>query len=95
MYNPISNRKQYNGYRVDKAQRMNGNKHKRTTAIIFEDISSGDIIEGKEKFCKEMGITIGKLTNKLLKSRSDFFEEPIEVNGRFFKHKRPLDIYEK
>ncbi len=95
MYNPIINRKQYKGYRVDKAERMNGNKHKRTTAIIFEDISSGEIIEGKEKFCKQMSITIGKLTNKILKSRSDFFEEPIEVNGRFFKHKRPLDIYEK
>jgi hypothetical protein len=94
MYNSITNRKQYNGYRVDKAQRMNGNNHKRTTAIIFEDTESGEIIEGKEKFCKEMGISIGKLTNKLLKSRKDFFEQPIEVNGRFFKHKRPLDIYE-
>jgi len=90
MYNPITNRKQYNEYRVDKAEKAHGNNHKRTSAIIFEDIISGKIIEGKENFCKEMGISIGKLSNKLLKSRSDFFEEPIEVNGRFFKHKRPL-----
>ena len=94
MYNAIINRKQYNGYRVDKAKRMVGNKHKRTTYIIFEDTQSGEIIEGKEKFCKEMDISISVLSQKLNKSRKDFFEEPIEVNGRFFKHKRPLGIYE-
>jgi hypothetical protein len=57
--------------------------------MVFEDINNGEIIEGKENFCKQMGVTIGILTYKITKSRKDFFEEPIEVNGRFFKHSRP------
>jgi hypothetical protein len=89
MYNSIINRKQYNGYRVDKAKRMMGNKHRRTTSLIFEDIESGEVIEGKENFCEKMGITTGILTYKITKSRMDCFEQPIEVNGRLFKHSRP------
>jgi hypothetical protein len=89
MYNPIINRKQYNGYRVDKAKRMMGNKHKRVTGIVFEDLESGEIIEGKENFCKQTGVTIGILTYKITKSKRDCFEEPIEVNGRLYKHSRP------
>jgi hypothetical protein len=89
MYNGIINRKQYNGYRVDKAKRMMGNNHKRVSGIVFEDIESGEIIEGKENFCKQMGVTMGILTYKIIKSKKDFFEEPIEVNGRLFKHSRP------
>lgn len=89
MYNAFLNRNQYNGFRVEKAKRMMGNKHKRTTSLIFEDINSGEVIEGKENFCEKMGITIGVLTIKLKNSRKEIFEEPIEVKGRLFKHTRP------
>ena len=85
----LINKNKYHGYRVDKVLRMRGSKHHVGTGLIFTDIDSGEVIIGKKQFCEQMNLSIGVLSHKLLKLRSDCFEQPLEINGRKFKFNKP------